>query len=72
MCLIHGDEDVHSAMGSVALYHKLRTLAIPVELHIFAKTAHGFGANPVREPGNAHVGDWLNRAYEALAVFGFR
>ena len=72
MCLIHGDEDIHSAMGSVALYHKLRTLAIPVELHIFAKTGHGFGAHPVREPGNAHVGDWLNRAYEALAVFGFR
>lgn len=36
MCLIHGDKDPYSAMGSVAVYHKLRTMDIPAELHIFA------------------------------------
>lgn len=72
MCLVHGDKDPYSAMGSVAIYHKLRTLGIPAELHIFAKTGHGFGANPTLEPGNRHAGDWLNRVHEAIGVFGYR
>jgi dipeptidyl aminopeptidase/acylaminoacyl peptidase len=72
MCLIHGDQDQYSAMGSVAVYHKLRTMSIPAELHIFAKTGHGFGANPTLDPKNQHVGDWLNRVYEAIKVFGFQ
>ncbi|WDE97612.1 alpha/beta hydrolase [Lentisphaera profundi] len=71
MCLIHGDTDQYSAMGSVAIYHKLRTKQIPAELHIFAKVGHGFGANPTLRPNNKHIGDWLNRSYEALKVFGF-
>ncbi len=71
MCLIHGDNDGYSAMGSVAVYHKLRTMGIPAELHIFAKVGHGFGANPTLKPDNHHVGDWLNRAYAAIQVFGF-
>lgn len=72
MCMIHGDEDPYSAMGSVAIYHKLRTLGIPAELHIFAKTGHGFGVNPTLDANNQHAGDWLNRVYEAIKIFGFR
>lgn len=72
MCLIHGDEDGYSSMGSVAVYHKLRTLGIPAELHIFAKTGHGFGANPTLDEHNRHAGDWLNRAYEAIRALGFQ
>jgi len=72
MCLIHGDEDPYSPMGSVAIYRKLRTIGIPAEIHIYAKTGHGFGFNPTLEPDNRHVGDWLNRAYEAIKTFGFR
>ena len=71
MCLIHGNQDRYSAMGSVAVYHKLRTLGIPAELHVFAKTGHGFGAGPTLNPNNQHSGDWLNRAYEAIKAFGF-
>lgn len=71
MCLVHGDKDGYSAMGSVAIYHKLRTMDIPVELHIFANVGHGFGANPTLDPNNKHAGDWLNRAYEAIKVFGY-
>lgn len=71
MCLIHGDNDQYSAMGSVAVYRKLRTMDIPAELHIFAKTGHGFGARPTYDLNNHHTGDWMNRAYEAIRTFGF-
>ena len=67
MCLIHGDNDSCSPMGSVAVYHKLRTMNIPVELHIFAKVKHGFGANPTDD----HVGDWLNRVYAWMKAVVF-
>ena len=71
MCFIHGDIDGYSPMGSIAVYHKLRTMKIPAEIHIFSKVGHGFGAKPTLDPNNRHVGDWLNRSYEALKVFGF-
>ena len=71
MCLIHGDTDQYSPMNSVAVYHKLRTMNLPAELHIFAKVGHGFGATPTLKGNNKHIGDWLNRSYEALKVFGF-
>ena len=67
MCLIHGDDDVYSPMGSVAVYAKLRKMEIPAELHIFAKVNHGFGGNPT----DSHVGDWLNRVYYWMKTMGF-
>ncbi len=67
MCLIHGDDDPYSPMNSVAVYHKLRTMNIPGEMHIYAKVGHGFGANPKDD----HVGDWLNRVYAWMKVMGF-
>lgn len=66
MCLIHGDNDPYSPMGSVAVYHKLRTMGIPGELHIFATVGHGFGANPTGD----HIGDWLNRVYAWMKAVG--
>lgn len=70
MCLIHGDADVISAMGSIAVYHRLREMGIPGELHIYAKVEHGYGASPFVQ-GDTHVGDWLNRAYEWMKFMGF-
>lgn len=67
MCLIHGDADGYSPMGSVAVYSKLRKMNIPAELHIYAKVNHGFGGNPTDD----HVGDWLNRVYAWMKVVGF-
>ena len=67
MCLIHGDSDVYSPMGSVAVYSKLRKMGIPVELHIYATIAHGFGGNPTDD----HVGDWLNRVYAWMKTMKF-
>lgn len=67
MCLIHGDDDVYSPMGSVFVYKKLRTMNIPAEMHIYAKVNHGFGGNPT----DNHVGDWLNRVYAWMQTIGF-
>ncbi len=66
MCLIHGDADVYSPMGSVAVYCKLRKMNIPAEIHIYAQVNHGFGGNPTDD----HVGDWLNRVYAWMKTIG--
>ena len=67
MCLIHGDADYVSPMGSVAVYSKLRKMNIPAEMHIFAKVEHGFGGNPK----DNHVGNWLDRVYYWMVKLGF-
>ncbi|MDO4583103.1 MAG: alpha/beta hydrolase [Planctomycetia bacterium] len=67
MCLIHGDNDPYSPMGSVAVYHQLRRMNIPAEIHIYAKVGHGFGANPTGD----HVGNWLPSVYAWMKVLGF-
>ncbi len=67
MCLIHGDADVYSPMASVAVYHKLRTLNIPAELHIYALIHHGFAA----AHGGPHHQAWLNRVYEWMKVMKY-
>ena len=67
MCFIHGDSDGISAMGSAAVYHKLRTMNIPAEMHIYAKVGHGFGM----KPSGDHVGAWMDRVYAWMKVMGF-
>ena len=67
ICLIHGDVDHYSPMGSVAVYHKLRTMNVPAELHIYANVTHGFGG--VRGP--EHYKAWLDRVYAWMTVMGF-
>ena len=67
MCMIHGDADEVSAMGSVAVYAKLREMNIPAELHIYANLGHGFVGNLT----DGHAGDWLNRVYEWMKAGGF-
>ncbi len=67
MCMIHGDNDVYSPMGSVAVYEKMRKLNIPMEMHIYANIHHGFGGNPTDE----HVGDWMNRVVAWMRTLGF-
>lgn len=69
MCFVHGDADVYSPMGSVALYHKLRTMNIPAELHIWAKAPHGFGK--INDTNREQVGHWLNAAWEWMQVMKF-
>ena len=66
MCFIHGDADGISAMGSVAVYHKLRTMNLPAELHIFSKVGHGFGMHVDGD----HIGTWMNRVYAWMKTIG--
>lgn len=42
MCLLHGDIDVYSSLGSIEVYKKLRKLGIPCELHVYTGVPHGF------------------------------
>ena len=67
MCLIHGDADVYSPMGSIAVYAKLRKMNVPAEVHIFTKVGHGFVASPI----NDHYGNWLDRTYYWMQKLGF-
>ena len=58
ICFLHGDADSHSPMGSVRIYHKLRTMNIPAELHVFAGRRH---ADLPREMWKPLVWGWLRK-----------
>lgn len=68
MFLFHGDVDAISTMGSIRVYHKLRTMGVSAEMHIFARKGHVFfqGAAP-DEP----AGLWKDRAFEWMRFMGF-
>ena len=42
MCLLHGDSDIYSPVGSISVYQELRKKKVPCELHIFSGAVHGF------------------------------
>ena len=42
MCLIHGDADIYSPLGSIEIYKRLHKMNIPCELHIYEGAPHGF------------------------------
>ncbi|MCF0234706.1 MAG: alpha/beta hydrolase [Thermoguttaceae bacterium] len=67
MCLMHGDADIYSPMGSVAVYAKLRKMGIPAELHIYAGVVHGFAGFKRDQV----AGDWLDRVYAWMQALGF-
>ncbi len=67
MCLIHGDADSCPAYASIAVYHKLRTMNIPAEIHIYAKVGHGFGA----ARGGDHFKAWLDRVHDWMKLMRF-
>ncbi|MBE6428461.1 MAG: alpha/beta hydrolase [Planctomycetaceae bacterium] len=69
MCFVHGDADVYSPMGSIALYHKLRTMNIPAELHIWAKAPHGFGK--INDTNREQIGFWLDAVWDWIEVMKF-
>ncbi len=66
MCLLHGDADAYSPMGSVAVYRKLREMNAPAELHIYANVTHGF----VAVKNDPHFSDWLDRVYAWMKSLG--
>ncbi len=61
MCLVHGDSDPWTPMTSVRVYHKLRTMNIPAELHIMALEKHCFMLEAMDgTPANT----WKDRVWE--------
>ena len=63
MCFFHGDADGWSAMNSVRVYHKLRTMGIPAELHALALEGHCFQSDP-RPDTSAEI--WKDFAWSWL------
>jgi len=59
MCLLHGDADVFSPLGSVAIYTELHRRNIPVELHIYTESGHGLGNQNWEE----RIADWLKKKF---------
>jgi len=56
------------ARGLPELYLALKRAGVSAELHVYAKTGHGFG---VRESNRPPVSDWLLLFHEWLEVEGF-
>lgn len=67
MCLIHGDSDIYSPLGSVEVYKRLRKMSIPCELHIFAEAPHGF----MFWDNLPNAQTWLDRCYAWLKKMGY-
>jgi len=60
MCLFHGGKDPYSPIGSTRIYHRLRTMKVPAELHLDADRGHG--------PVNAEM---FERALEFMRQMGY-
>ena len=56
--------DGYSSMGSVKVYHKLRTMNIPAELHVYALANHAFRNCKPDDP----MMFWKDRAYAWMKV----
>ncbi len=68
MCFMHGDADGYTPMASVRVYHKLRTMNIPAEMHIFTKEPHVFFRECAASDPGAY---WLDRVWEWLSKMGY-
>jgi len=66
-CLVHGDADIYSPLGSVEVYKKLRKLGIPCELHVYAGAPHGF----MFWNDKPNAADWQERCAAWLKKIGF-
>ncbi|MDO5309319.1 MAG: alpha/beta hydrolase [Planctomycetia bacterium] len=67
MCLIHGDADIYSPLGSVEVYKRLRKMNIPAEIHIFSGAPHGF----MFWDDKVNANTWLDRCSAWLETIGF-
>ena len=68
MCFFHGDIDDWSAMGSLRMYHRLRTMGVSTELHIMAGEPHCFHERP--KPGTP-AWNWKDRVWDWFVKMGF-
>jgi len=67
VCLLHGDADQYSPLGSIEVYKKLRKMNIPTELHIYSGAPHGFYNWIPLENADS----WRERCYAWLKKIGY-
>ncbi len=67
MCLLHGDGDIYSPMGSVKVYSEMRKRDIPCELHIFSGAVHGF----MFWNDALNTKTWRDRGFEWIKAMGY-
>lgn len=67
MCLLHGDSDVYSPMGSVKVYSEMKKRDIPCELHVFSGAVHGF----MFWNDAPNTKTWRERGLEWVKTMGF-
>lgn len=64
MCLVHGSDDIYSALGSVRIYQKLHAMGVSSDLHVYANRGHGF----MSENALLRVLDrWIDRVGDFVA-----
>ena len=66
LCLIHGDADIYSPLGSVEIYRKLHEMKIPCELHIYQGCVHGF----MNWNDNVNAQSWRDQCLAWLVSIG--
>ena len=67
MCLIHGDGDIYSPLGSLEVYKTLRRMGISAELHIFSNAPHGY----MFWDNLPNAQSWQDRRYAWLKKMGY-
>jgi acetyl esterase/lipase len=65
--ILVGDED-NAAKWLIEHYQALKKASVSCELHVYAKTPHGFGYRPTKT--SRPVDAWLQRFYEFLEAEG--
>ena len=73
MCLFHGGSDMYAPTGSTRIYHRLRTMGIPAEIHLYADGPHGFFYGGKRYGGDKDDGGkhYADRFEEWLTQMGW-
>ena len=64
MCLLHGDADGITPMGSVLVWEKMRAMGLPCDLHVLARRPHDFQSRSI--PGTPSW-TWRERVWDFLA-----
>ena len=68
LCLMHGDADAYSPLGSVRVYERLHAMKVPVEMHVLATRGHDFFSKAEKGTPSA---TWKDRIWEWLVQMKF-
>ena len=69
LLMIHGDKDRYSAMGSVKIWEKMRSMGVQCELHTLAGREHCFNRNASPDTGSYNYLDRIEEYLRKMGVF---